>query len=84
MNTHNLARRMATKQTADARTRIATDADRLTTLTQQFAADIRTGGTAGGAWQIAQAAIDLLRQSARLDGMTDIAALLPDTPEDIL
>lgn len=76
--TDNLARRMADNQVIGARDRVATDADRLAVLVAQFAADIRADDNAGGAWQIAQAAADLLRQAARLDGMRDITSLLLD------
>jgi hypothetical protein len=77
--TDNLARRMADNQIGMAADSLARDADRLAATARQYATDLRgNGGRSGGAYQLAQQTADLLRQAARLDGMRDIAALLPD------
>jgi hypothetical protein len=77
--TDNLARRMADNQIGMAADSLARDADRLAASARQYANALRTGeARSGGAYQLAQGVADLLRQAARLDGMRDIAALLPD------
>jgi hypothetical protein len=74
----DVARRIAEKKRATARERAASDAERLSQAAARFAADLRTGAPVGEAWQIAQAAIDLLQQVARLQGMGEIGELLPE------
>lgn len=76
--TADLGRRMAARQIAAAAQDVARDADRLAATAAQYAADIRGGSHTGDAWQLAQAATDLLRQAARLDGMRDVAGLMAD------
>jgi hypothetical protein len=76
----NLARRMADNQTRMATEQLARDASRFAEAASQYAAAVIRGGPySGGAYQLAQQTADLLRQAARLDGMTDIAGLLPST-----
>lgn len=75
----NLPRRIGDNQISRAASDLARDADRLATDAGWYAASVAAGGPAsGGAHRLAQGIADLLRQAARLDGMRDIAALLPD------
>lgn len=73
----NLASRMADNQIRMATDRLVLDADRLASAARHYADDLRRGTSAsGGAYQLAQAVADMLRQASRLDGMNDIAALI--------
>lgn len=75
-----LARRMADNQVAAHAASLARDAERLAVSARQYADDLKDGKPAqGGAYQLTVAVADLLRQASRLDGMRDIAALVPDT-----
>ncbi|NUP20784.1 MAG: hypothetical protein HOZ81_32855 [Streptomyces sp.] len=75
----DLARRMADNQVAMCSASLARDAERLAASAKQYADDLKDGKHAqGGAYQLAVAVADLLRQAARLDGMRDIAAFVPD------
>lgn len=75
----DLARRMTDNQIAMHADSLARDADRLAASARQYADDLKGGKDAqGGAYQLAIAVADLLRQAARLDGMRDIAGLVPD------
>jgi len=72
-----LARRMADNQVRLFAESLARDADRLAQSARQYADDTADGKPeSGGAYRLAQAAADLLRQASRLDGMRDIAALI--------
>lgn len=76
----DLARRMADNQIHMATEQLARDASRLAETARQYAADLIRGGPyGGGASRIAQDGADLARQAARLDGMRDIAGLIPGT-----
>ena len=77
-----LARRMADNQVSMYAASLARDAERFAMQARHFAHAGKDGGQQTGAFQLAQAALDLLRQASRLDGMRDIAALVPDTQED--
>jgi hypothetical protein len=81
----NLARRMADSQIHSATASLARDAERLAATVRRYVDDLARGGdhASGGAYQIAQAAADLLRQASRLDGMRDIADLIPETDPDV-
>ncbi len=77
--TDALARRMVDNQIRTAAETLARDADRLARSARQYADDMATGTPeSGGAYRLAQAAADLLRQASRLDGMRDIAGLIND------
>lgn len=74
-----LARRMADNQIGMHAASLARDAERLADSARQYADDLKDGKPAqGGAYQLAVAVTDLLRQAARLDGMRDIAAFVED------
>lgn len=73
-----LARRMADNQVSMHAAQLARDAERLAVAARQYADGVKDGGQQTGAYQLAQAALDLLQQAARLDGMRDIAALVPE------
>lgn len=75
----DLSRRTADSQISMAVADLARDAERLADAARQYADGLAHGGLAGGgASRIAQDAANLSRQAARLDGMRDIAGLLPD------
>ncbi|WP_329131636.1 hypothetical protein OG552_10735 [Streptomyces sp. NBC_01476] len=75
--TDSLARQIVDRDIADKIDSLATDADRLAAAATDLARSLRTGGHAGGAFQLAQRATLLLQQAATLDGMREIAKLLP-------
>lgn len=72
-----IVRRMTGNQVAMQAASLTRDADRLAASARQYAADLKDGKPAqGGAYQLAVAVADLLRQASRLDGMRDIAGLV--------
>ena len=76
--TDDLARRHINRRINAEAAQIATAADRLAETATRLAADARAGHHLGEAWPLAAAATSLLQQAARLDGMREVAALLPD------
>lgn len=78
----SLARRLADNQVNSHAAMLAQDAERLAATTAQYAASLNAGPViAGAAWRIAQDALALAQLAARLDGMRDIAGLVPDSEE---
>lgn len=76
--TDPLVRRMSGRERASARDRLAMDADRLAAQIRRYADDLKEGKTVTGgeSYQIAQGAIDLLRQASFLAGMDNIGQLI--------
>ena len=77
--TDDLARRMADSQTRMAVESLRRDARRLAAAATRLVDQAATGGpVSGDASRIAQEALQLAQLAARLDGMRDIAGLLPE------
>jgi transcriptional regulator with XRE-family HTH domain len=76
----SLARRMADNQIRMATDDLIRDSDRLADDARRYADSLKSDGVAdsGTASRLAQDAADLARRASRLDGMCDIAGLIPD------
>jgi hypothetical protein len=71
------AQRLSKTQRARALDALARDADRLARRSRSYADGVQSESrVSGGAFQLVQEAVDLLRQAARLDGMSDIGDLI--------
>lgn len=75
--TDPLVLRMSNSERSSAHDRLARDAEHLAERTRHYADDLKNGKkVVGDAYQIAQEAIDLLRQAAFLGGMNNIGQLI--------
>lgn len=75
--TDALPRRMTDNQIRMAAAELQRDAERLAADAHRYAEDLKTGQAVdmGMAYRLAQNIADILRQSARLDGMRTISDL---------
>lgn len=78
----DLSRRMTDQQLAMARTDLTRTARQFADTATQYADSVHADrGVSDGARRLVQEAADLLQAAARLDGMRDLAALVPDGEE---
>ena len=69
--------RLSKTQRARALDILARDAERLAQRSRSYADTLRSESrVSGGAFQLVQETVELLRQAARLDGMSDIGDLI--------
>jgi type II secretory pathway component PulM len=70
----DLTRRVVTNQINDEAATVVRDAECLAAAYAQFARDVATGrALSGEAYRMTQTANEILRRSARLDGLREIA-----------
>lgn len=78
--TDPLVQRMTAKEIESAAERLALHAERLAESARLYAAELTAGGghARGDASRLCQEAGEVLKQAAYLDGMRNIAQLIPD------